>query len=124
MKKNTYIIIFILSAITPVISFAAFTSIKGLITSFQTIIKLSIPVVFGLALLYFFWGMANFILHAGDEKTLEEGKQKMIWGVVALTVIVSIYGILNLIGDSVGIKPGTCPNGVGSPSDISPCTGD
>lgn len=104
MKKNLLITSFGLSIITPIISFAALDGVKGLIKDFKDIINLTIPVVFGLALIFFFWGLAQFILHSDDEKAREDGKQRMLWGIIAIFVIVSIYGILGFIGDSVGIK--------------------
>jgi hypothetical protein len=63
--------------------------------------------VFGLAFLYFFWGMGQFVLKAGDEKARTEGKQKMVWSVVALFVMVSIYGIILFIRTTFGIDAGT-----------------
>ena len=49
-----------------------------------------------LALLFFFWGLAQFILKSGDAASHEEGKNKMVWGVIALFVMVSIWGIVGL----------------------------
>lgn len=113
-KKNIYSTIVALVIITPIISFAALDGIKGLITSSIDIINLLIPVVFGLAILFFFWGVAQFILHSDQEDAREDGKQRMLWGVVALFVIASIYGILGFIGDSIGIKPSSSLNTSGS----------
>lgn len=57
-----------------------------------------IPMAFALALFYFFWGVAKYINSgAGGEKAAEEGKRVMIWGVVALFIATSIWGIVNFI---------------------------
>lgn len=56
-----------------------------------------IPVLFALALLAFFWGMANFILNAGNEEKRNQGKQTLIWGSLALFIIFSIWGILIML---------------------------
>ena len=53
---------------------------------------LVIPIVFTLALLFFFWGVAKYIRSAGEEK--EEGKKIMIWGVVGIAVMASIWGLV------------------------------
>lgn len=60
------------------------------------------------SLLAFVWGVAKFILASGDEKKIEEGKTLMIWGVIALFVMVSIWGIIQLFysdifGGSIGV---------------------
>ncbi len=113
MKKNIISIAFVLSIITPVVSFAALQGLTDLLTSATKLINLTIPIVFGIALIFFFWGMAQFILHADDKDAREEGKQRMLWGIVALFVIVSIYGILTFIGNTTGIKPSV---GSGNPN--------
>jgi len=47
------------------------------------------------ALLIFLWGLMRFIFRVGgDEKAVTEGKNIMIWGVVSLFVMVSIWGII------------------------------
>ncbi len=77
----------------------------GLMADFYFLIQLLPRFLFGLSVVYFFWGTGQFILNAGDEKTRADGKNKMIWGIVALTVFVSIYGILNLLGVLVRFTP-------------------
>ena len=112
MKKNIIYagILFIL----PVLALAApLEGVKGLLISFGGFIDILIRLVFGLSLVYFFWGVSQFILKAGEPKLREEGKNKMIWGIVALFVIVSIYGILNFIGQALDIDSGgTITNGI------------
>ncbi len=63
-----------------------------------------IPLAFALALLYFFWGVAKYINSgAGGEKAAEEGKRVMIWGIVALFIATSIWGIVNFIKSELGL---------------------
>ena len=61
------------------------------------------PIVFGLSLLFFFWGLARFILAAGDADAQKEGKNIMIWGVVALFVMASVWGLVGFLQDNLGI---------------------
>ena len=66
-----------------------------------------IPLAFALCLLYFFWGVAKYIRNsAGSEEAAKEGKRIMIWGVVALFIVFSIFGIINFIKGELNI-PGT-----------------
>ena len=87
----------------PTVVFAQSPGIKGLIESFGSLVNLLIPLVAALALLYFFWGLAKFILNSGNEETHEEGKEIMKWGIVSLFVITSIWGIVTFIRDDLGI---------------------
>jgi len=70
----------------------------------------AIPIVFGLALLFFLWGVALYILSAGDEKKAKEGKSIMIYGVIALFVIFSLMGIIKFIGGNLGISQSDITN--------------
>ncbi len=98
------ILYFVLSLLFPSVSFAALGGLTDLLNSTRVLINLVIPVIFGIAIIFFFWGTAQFILEAGNEKTRAEGKQKMLWGIIALFVMVSIYGIIHFIGSAVGIE--------------------
>ena len=106
MKKNYITFSFFLVALCalPIPALAALDGVKGLLRAFGGILGLIVPVLFSLSLVYFFWGVTQFILKdAGNDKTREDGKKKMIWGLIALFVFVSIYGILSAFGSAIGI---------------------
>ncbi|KND47765.1 MAG: hypothetical protein AB201_02425 [Parcubacteria bacterium C7867-006] len=104
-----------LALVLPVVSFAALDSLRTLLVDFGGLINFGIRIVFGLAMAFFFWGGAQFILNdAASDKTREDGKKKMLWGVIALFVMFSIYGILMAIGNLIGISP----NGTSSSSGL------
>jgi len=106
MKK----LIIALSAIAlPVFAYAQLGNVENIATSIGNIINLLIPIVFALALLYFFWGLATYILSSGDPEKKEEGRNKMIWGIVALFVMASIWGLVNFLQDALDIDEGTGP---------------
>ena len=66
-----------------------------LISAVGSLVNQLIGVVGGLALLVFLWGLAKFIFHVGgDEKAVEEGKRVMKWGLLALFVGFSVWGIV------------------------------
>ena len=63
-----------------------------------------IPLAFALCLLYFFWGVAKYIREgAGSDKAAEEGRKIMVWGVVALFIVSSIWGIISFIQNELSI---------------------
>lgn len=70
--------------------------------SSSNLIKLIlVPLAFTLALLFFFWGIAKYIWSEGQGK--EDGRKIMIWGVVALFVMSSVWGIIYFISNELGI---------------------
>jgi len=61
-----------------------------------------ITILFLLAFLYFLWGLIQFISSAGTSGAkLEEGKSHMIWGVVGMAIMLSAYGLMNLITNTI-----------------------
>ena len=99
-----YVIASFAILIVPFIAYA-----NGLIEVFQvvqTVLSALIPISITLALVYFIWGISQFILVSGNDEKREEGKQKIIWGIISIFVIVSIWGIVNFIGSSFGIGTG------------------
>ena len=99
MKK--YAILGIL-ALTPVVAFAA-TTLDNVFDDIGNLIGLATPIIVGLALLFFFIGLAKYILNTGDEEKKDEGKNIMIWGIIALFVMVSVWGLVNLLADTFNI---------------------
>jgi len=100
--KNKFLpaLIFVSVLFFPLTSFAASCgsgtpdTFAEVVCLFVSLITAAIPIVAGIALLVFFWGLAKFILKAGDEGAREEGKQVMKWGIISLFVLVSIWGIV------------------------------
>jgi len=87
--------------ITPELGF-----FDNLVTQIGTLINALLPVVIALGLLLFIWGLVQFIFSSGDEAAKDEGKRKMIWGVIALFVIVSVWGLVELLNQITGIEQG------------------
>lgn len=96
MKKVVYALL----AFAPVLAAAqGVGNTIALVTNIRALINAIIPVLFAIAIVYFFWGLIKYIGSAGDAKAASEGKSIMIWGIIALAVMVSVYGIINwLIG--------------------------
>ena len=94
-----------ISTLLPLIVFAQeaerFGGTKRLLEATGGIIKTLIPIIFALGLLVFFWGIVKYIWSSGNEK--DEGKKIMIWGVIALFVMASIWGIVSFIGKNLGL---------------------
>lgn len=77
----------------------------SLLKAITDIAEMLIPIVASLALLYFFWGVAEYVRGVGASGK-EEGRSKMFWGAIGLFVMMSIWGLVNFISsDFLGIKP-------------------
>ena len=57
-----------------------------------------VPVIFALAFLVFVWGVVNyFILNAGDETKRSEGRAFVLWGLLGMVLLFSVWGFVNLL---------------------------
>ena len=86
---------------------ADLTFFDGLVTSLSAVITALIPVIIALGILLFIWGLVKFIMASGDEEAAAEGKRLMIWGVIALFVIVTVWGLVALLNQLTGIDQDT-----------------
>ena len=126
MKKAKYLflILFIsLIAITPVISLAddsdtqemfpntatgscssinSFAKFVGCIQS--VILQPLIYLLFALAIVYFLYGVLTYVRKGGDEDDRRAGKDMMIYGIIALAVMVSVYGLVNLVTNTFNLE--------------------
>lgn len=71
--------------------------------------KSLIPLIFALAIIMFMWGVVQFVINSGEEAKKEKGRQFMIWGIIALTVMFSVWGIVSVLGTTFGIDSGIIP---------------
>jgi hypothetical protein len=68
-----------------------------------------IPLIFALALAMFVWGVVQFVLNSDEEVKKEKGKQFMLWGIIALTVMISVWGLVSILGKTFGIETNFLP---------------
>lgn len=90
----------------PVMLFAqTLTKTEGLFQRALDIVRtILIPLVFTLALLFFFWGVAKYIWADGEKK--EDGRKIMIWGIVALFVMSTVWGLVAFLQNELLGGPG------------------
>jgi hypothetical protein len=86
----------------PLIAFAQ--GIQNVLVTVSNILALAVPILITLAIIGFFWGLVKYLW--GGAQGAEEGKNIMIWGVIALFVMVSVYGLIQLLGGTFGINQG------------------
>lgn len=90
--------------LAPAVIFAqGFDNLIDLADDFHTLLNTVTTVIIALALVFFLWGLATFILSAGDEEKRGNGKKIMIWGAIAFTVMLGIWGIVNFLLEAFGI---------------------
>ena len=79
----------------------AVTTLVGKLEKF--IIYPVIVVVFALGFFLFIWGLVEFLWKLNEGGDNKEGKQHMLWGIVGMLIMVSVWGILELLDNTFGL---------------------
>ena len=90
-----------LTGVTPLFAFAAPGNLAELIKLFTDLINPLIGLLTGVAVLLFIWGIVKYILYASDEKKKLSAKDTMVYGIVALFVLFSFWGIVQFLKGAV-----------------------
>ncbi len=70
----------------------------------RTIINPLILFLFALAVVYFLYGVFEFMMNQANEEKKTSGKSHMLWGIIGLTIMMGVWAILNVILNTFNIK--------------------
>lgn len=68
------------------------------------IINPLILLVFAGGFFFFMYGLVEFLWNSREGEIATDGKSHMLWGVVGMFIMVSVYGIIALITATFGIS--------------------
>lgn len=64
-----------------------------------------VPLLVAVAFLSFAYGMFQYFIKDGaSDESRESGKKLALWGVLGFVLIVSLWGIVNIVADSFGFR--------------------
>lgn len=63
-----------------------------------------IILLFGIALLVFFWGIFEFVGSETADAKREAGKKKILWGLFGMFIMISAKALINLILATFGLS--------------------
>jgi len=81
------------------------TDASDILTKISSFMRAIIPVLITLGIIYFIWGVLSYVLGKSDEAK-KEGRDRMIYGIIGLFVIISIWGLVNVLSSTFGIQQG------------------
>jgi len=85
-------------------------SIDAFIIKVNTlIINPLIYLMFALALVFFVWGVFQFIANGENEEQKTTGKKHMLWGVIGLTVMFGVWSLLHVVLNTFNLGDGIVP---------------
>ncbi len=80
------------------------TGLSGFLGNLTGLANQAYALIIALIVLAFAWGVLKFVFQSGDDQA--KGKNMMIWSIIAITVLFSIWGIVRIFQETVGVDGG------------------
>lgn len=69
-----------------------------------------VPVLMAIAFIVFVWGVYKYFIYgAASEESQTKGRQYILWSIIGFVIIFSLWGIVHLFMDTLGLNVGTVP---------------
>ena len=95
------------------------TQVNTILNNVTSGARLIVTLLFVLAMLVFVWGAVKLILAAGDPEAIKEAKSFMWWGVIAMAVLASVFGLVTFLQSYFGVTGGGGFNTINIPNNIT-----
>ena len=64
-----------------------------------------VPVLFAVSFIMFLYGIAKaYIFSSGDPEAVKAGHKLVLWGIVAFAVMISVWGLVNVVANTFGLS--------------------
>jgi hypothetical protein len=120
MKKKLMVAVGLVLSSVPFVAFAQITTggstssgcsyvastggnLFGLLCRIGQFLNSVVPVLIALAVVYFVWGVVSYVI-ASDEEAKKTGRNRIIFGIIGLAVIIGMWGLVNLLGNTFGLN--------------------
>jgi len=78
------------------------TTFAGLVNEILGLINLIIPLIFAIIFLFLTWKIIDaWIINAGDEKKVEDGKKYALVAVLVTVLMIAAWGIVEMLRSSL-----------------------
>lgn len=80
-------------------------SICGIASTILYIINsVLVPLIFAVAFIVFLYGIAKaYIFSSSEPEEVKKGHTLILWGLVAFAVMISIWGLVNIVANTFGL---------------------
>lgn len=83
-----------------------FGTIEGILCKIGDILNLVVPILIALGVVYFVWGVISYVI-GSDEEAKKKGRDRMIFGIIGLVVIVALWGLVRIVTNTFGVSTGS-----------------
>ena len=80
------------------------TTFTGLLGRLNSLINALIPFIVGLAVFVIIWGIFVYVAQAGDEEKRVQARKFIVWGVIGVFFMLSVWGLVNILVNSINLE--------------------
>lgn len=63
-----------------------------------------VPLLFAAAFITFLYGVVSkYIFSYGDAEKVKEGHKLILWGILAFVIMISLWGLVNVVANTFGL---------------------
>jgi len=81
------------------------TNFQDVMNLFMKMIGQAMVLLYAAAFAAFFYGLVKFIFNAEDTAKIGEYREWMVWSVITLFVMITLWGIVGVLVNTFGISP-------------------
>jgi hypothetical protein len=111
MKKFSYLALASILLPLSVAAQARTTSINSIwdiFTFIKNILDAALPLIIAVAVVYFVYAIFMYVVAVNDEKKAA-AKDKIIYGIVGLFIMISVWGLVNILVNTFGLNNKAAP---------------
>lgn len=83
------------------------STVSGLIAFLKDTLSTATVLILAAAVVYFLWNVFGYVMSAGDPDARKEKQNGVIYGVIGIAVMVSIWGLVNFLTSSAKLDTTT-----------------
>lgn len=114
MKKKLFVLSGVSLVLAPVVALAQGTpggcdltgtggTLFGLLCRIAQLLNSVVPVLIALGVVFFVWGVITYVI-SNDEEAKKKGRDRIIYGLIGLAVIIGMWGLVGLLKNTFGLN--------------------
>ena len=81
---------------------ASAATAADIIGVFSGLLRMLVPLIIALAIVYFLWGVAQYVMNPEADK--KKAITTMVWGIVGIAVMVSVWGLVGILQSTFNVS--------------------
>ncbi len=109
MTKKLIGFVSVFSLVMPLMASAAIANIDDIYAFILKMFQYATVIIIALAVLYFLFGVFNYVTKGGEAEGRQEAIKMIIGGIVAIFVMISVWGLVSILTNTFGLAGNVAP---------------